>query len=632
MIAHQEAMPAATVSGSHAASDAGNLPSISPTSRKAAAYLAPAIPAAPPAPMASRDSYAVTALADISDRSLHAAIARFTTGLSPAALAQAYLDWSAHLAYAPGKRLQLVDKAMRKTARFVNYVDRCALASGKTECCIEPLPQDKRFVGEDWQKWPYSFIYQAFLLQQQWWHNATTGIRGISKQHEDMVEFTSRQVLDMVSPSNFLLTNPEILQHTISKGGMNLLSGVQNLAEDWERAMSGKRPVGTEKFAVGRNIAVTPGKVVYRNRLMELIQYAATTDEVRPEPILIVPAWIMKYYILDLSPHNSLVKYLTDEGFTVFMISWKNPGPEDRDLGMEDYRTLGVMTALDIVNAIIPDQQVHAVGYCLGGTLLAIAAAAMARDRDERLKSMTLLAAQTDFTEAGELMLFINESQLAFLEDMMWEQGFLDSRQMAGAFQMLRSNDLVWSRVVHEYLMGERQPMTDLMAWNTDATRMPYRMHSEYLRRLFLNNDLAEGRLIVAGKPVALTDIRVPVFAVGTLRDHVAPWRSTYKIELQTDTEVTYLLTTGGHNVGIVSEPGDNGRSFQVMTKKPSDHYVDPETFVTEAPPKEGSWWPQWVAWLDSRSGGAVASPAIGIPQSGYPPLGDAPGVYVMQE
>jgi polyhydroxyalkanoate synthase len=547
-------------------------------------------------------------------------------------MAHAYLDWATHLAYSPGKRLQLMDKAMRKAVRFGNYAWRWAMEGGKTQCCIEPLPQDARFIGQDWQRWPYSFLYQAFLLNQQWWHNATTGMRGVSKRHEDMVEFAARQILDMVSPSNFLLTNPEILRQTLSKGGANLVSGARNLVEDWERAVSAKKPVGSENFVVGRDVAVTPGKVIYRNRLIELIQYEPATDKVRPEPLLIVPAWIMKYYILDLSPHNSLVKYLTEQGFTVFMISWKNPGPEDRDLGMEDYRTLGLMAALDGVAAVTVNEKVHAVGYCLGGTLLAIAAAAMARNGDDRLASMTLLAAQTDFTEAGELTLFINESQLAFLEDMMWEQGFLDSRQMAGAFQLLRSNDLIWSRMVREYQMGERSPMTDLMAWNADATRMPYRMHSEYLRQLFLDNDLAEGRFMAAGKPVALTDIRVPIFAVGTLRDHVAPWRSTYKIHLLTEVEVTYLLTSGGHNAGIVSEPGHNGRNFQVRIKKSEDHYLDPDTFAAHTPRRGGSWWPEWAAWLNARSGAPVPPPTIGAAQAGYRPLADAPGSYVLQE
>ncbi|MCC6947165.1 MAG: alpha/beta fold hydrolase [Bradyrhizobiaceae bacterium] len=580
-----------------------------------------------------RDSYAVTALADIIDRSLNATVARFSAGLSPAALAEAYLDWATHLAFAPGKRLQLVDKAARKSARFVNYARRCALHGGDAECCIEPLPQDRRFAAEAWHKWPFNLIHQAFLLNQQWWHNATTGVRGVTKQHEAIVEFASRQILDMFSPSNFLLTNPELIGQTARKGGANLVSGFQNLMEDWERAISGRKPVGTEQFQVGRDVAVTPGKVVYQNRLIELIQYAPATGKVRPEPVLIVPAWIMKYYILDLSPRNSLVRYLTEQGFTVFMISWKNPTPDDRDLGMEDYRRLGVMDALDAVNAIIPDRKVHAVGYCLGGTLLSIAAAAMARDSDERLQSITLLAAQTDFTEAGELMLFINESQLAFLEDMMWEQGFLDTKQMAGAFQMLRSNDLVWSYMVRNYLMGERQPMIDLMAWNADATRMPYRMHSEYLRRLFLNNELAEGRYLVDGRPVALTDIRAPIFAVGTERDHVAPWRSTYKIHLLADTdEVTYLLTSGGHNAGIVSEPGRDGRSYRVMTKRAAERYVDPDTWLGQARQQAGSWWPEWIAWLNARSGAPADPPAIGAGEHGYAAVRDAPGEYVLQQ
>jgi polyhydroxyalkanoate synthase len=579
-----------------------------------------------------RDSYAVTALSDIVDRSTHAAAARFTAGLSPAALAAACLDWAAHLAFSPGKRVQLVDKALRKAMRFATYAGRCALHNDNATYCIEPLPQDRRFAGEAWHRWPYNLIHQAFLLNQQWWYNATTGIRGMRRKHETMVEFAARQALDMVSPSNFLLTNPDIQQRTLAQRGMNLVQGVQNLVEDWERAMSGRKPVGTERFAVGRDVAVTPGKVVYRNRLIELIQYAPSTQEVRPEPVLIVPAWIMKYYILDLSPENSLVRYLVDQGFTVFMISWRNPTQEDRDLGMEDYRTLGVMAALDAVGAIVPGRKTHAVGYCIGGTLLAIAAAAMARDGDARLQSITLFAAQTDFTEAGELMLFIDESQLAFLEDMMWEQGFLDTRQMAGAFQMLRSNDLVWSRMVREYLMGERAEMSDLMAWNADATRMPYRMHSEYLRRLFLDNDLAEGRYRCDGRPVALTDIRAPVFAVGTERDHVAPWRSTYKIHLLTDTDVTFLLTAGGHNAGIVSEPGHDGRSFRVMGKTAADRYVDPDAWLAQASRKEGSWWPQWAAWLAAQSGAPVAPPAMGAPAAGLALLCDAPGTYVLAE
>ena len=585
------------------------------------------IPSAP-----ERDSYASTALGDVIDRSLHAATARFTAGLSPAALAEAYTDWATHLASSPGKRMQLLEKATKKAVRLARHTSQCLLGGRGDTCCIEPLPQDRRFVGEAWQSWPYNLIYQSFLLQQQWWHNATTGVRGVTRQHENVVTFAIRQLLDVVSPSNFLFTNPEILQHTMRQGGMNLMRGAQNFVEDWERAISGKKPVGTEAFRPGRDVALTPGKVIYRNRLIELIQYAPTTEQVRPEPILIVPAWIMKYYILDLSPQNSLVRYLTEQGFTVFMISWKNPDPEDRNLGMDDYHKLGVMAAIDAVCAIVPDEPVHAVGYCIGGTLLSIAAAAMARDGDERLKSLSLLATQTDFTEAGELMLFINESQLSFLEDMMWEQGFLDTKQMAGTFQLLHSNDLVWSRIIREYLMGERRTMTDLMAWNADATRMPYRMHSEYLRNLFLDNELAEGRYLVDGKSVALTDIRAPIFSVGTTHDHVAPWRSVYKIHIMTDTEITFLLTSGGHNAGIVSEPGHNGRSYQVMTKTSVDHYADPDVWAAAAPRKEGSWWPEWVAWLDARSGMPVAPPTLGAPRASYSPLADAPGTYVLQE
>jgi polyhydroxyalkanoate synthase subunit PhaC len=447
-----------------------------------------------------------------------------------------------------------------------------------------------------------------------------------------MVKFGARQILDMFAPSNFVPTNPELLKHTLESGGHNLFVGLQHMLEDWERMVSGKKPVGSEAYEVGQQVAASPGKVVFRNRLIELIQYAPATAEVRPEPVLIVPAWIMKYYILDLSAQNSLVRYLASQGFTVFMISWKNPSAADRDLGMEDYRLQGVMAALDAVAAIVPERRIHAMGYCLGGTLLSIAAAAMARDGDGRLKTVTLLAAQTDFSEAGELMLFIDESQIAFLEDMMWEQGFLDAKQMAGAFQMLRSNDLVWSLALHRYLMGEREPLSDLMAWNADATRLPYRMHSEYLRRLFLDNDLAEGRYLAGNRPIALTDIRVPVFAVGTLWDHVAPWRSTYKIHLLADTDVTYVLTGGGHNAGIVSELSRADRFHQAMTKKAEDRYIDPDTWLAAAPRHDGSWWPTLASWLGTNSGTPAKPPPMGNPSSGCAALCDAPGTYVLED
>ncbi|HQR12850.1 MAG TPA: alpha/beta fold hydrolase [Casimicrobiaceae bacterium] len=563
------------------------------------------------------------------DRSLDATIARYTTGLSPMAQMAAYWDWAAHLAFSPGKRLQLTEKAGKKWLRLVNYALRRAWQVDGSEPCIEPLPQDKRFVGDAWQSMPYAAMYQAFLLTQQWWHNATTGVRGVTQQHERIVSFGARQFLDMVAPSNFVATNPELLDRTVREGGINLFRGAGNFIEDMDRMLGGKRPSGVDAFQVGRDVAITPGKVVYRNRLIELIQYAPATPMVRPEPVLIVPAWIEKYYILDLSPANSLVRYLTGQGFTVFMISWRNPGPEDRDTTMEDYRVLGPMAALDAVNAIVPGQKVHAAGYCIGGTLLAITAAAMARDGDHRLATTTFFAAQTDFTEAGELMLFIDESQLAFLEDVMWEQGFLDSRQMAGAFQLLRSNDLVWSRIMHDYLAGERQPMTDLMAWNTDATRMPFRMHAEYLRRLFLQNDLAEGRYSVGGRPVALKDLKLPLFAVGTERDHVAPWHSVYKFHLLTDAEVTFVLTNGGHNAGIVSEPGHPGRHFRRATKQRNDMYVDPEVWVADEQVHAGSWWPEWTRWLAEHSGAAIPPPAMGA--TGFAPMADAPGSYVLQ-
>ncbi len=585
-------------------------------------------PASPPGP---RDRGLDDPETHVLDRALHAQLARLTAGIAPSSAMLAYFDWLIHLLFSPNKQIQLSEKAFRKAFRLLTLAERSAFGV-PTKPCIEPLPQDRRFAGADWQQWPFNLIYQGFLLNQQWWHVATTGLRGVSRHHEDLVAFGARQFLDVFSPSNFPLTNPEVLRATVREGGANLARGARNVSEDWEHALGGEPPVEAERFEVGRDLAVTPGKVVFRNHLIELIQYRPTTRTVYPEPILVIPAWIMKYYILDLSPHNSLVRYLVEQGHTVFMISWRNPGSADRHLGMDDYRRLGLMDALDAVSMVVPERPVHAVGYCLGGTLLGIAASAMARDGDPRLASVTLLAAQTDFTEAGELGLFIDEAQVAYLEDMMWERGYLDPRKMSGAFQLLRSNDLVWSAMVHDYLLGERRPKSDLMAWNADTTRMPYRMHSEYLRSLFLENRLAKGRYRVGVRGVSLKDLQAPIFAVGATRDHVAPWQSVYKIRLLAGSaDVTFLLASGGHNAGIVSEPGHPGRSYRASTWSGGEKYVDPDTWQVSADRHDGSWWPVWEQWLAERSGAKAKPPKLGAPEEGYPPVADAPGSYVLQ-
>jgi poly[(R)-3-hydroxyalkanoate] polymerase subunit PhaC len=561
------------------------------------------------------------------DRAFHAMLARLTGGVSPIALSLACLDWASHLATAPQRRMEIAHDAVRDAGRLVQAATRALSPDQPPWSVINPLAQDRRFARPEWESPPFNLLAQAFLLYERWWHKATTGVRGVAPANAAIVEFTARQLLDMLAPSNFAATNPEVLQKAFQSGGANFVFGFQNWLGDLVRMLSAGRPANDEPFVVGNTVATSPGKVVYRNGLIELIQYRPTTGSVRPEPVLIVPAWIMKYYILDLSPENSLVKYLVGEGFTVFVISWRNPNADDRDVAFDDYRRFGVKAALDTIGCILPLRKIHALGYCLGGTLLSIAAAAMARDGDNRLKSITLLAAQTDFTEAGELTLFVNESQVAFLEDMMWERGYLDTTQMAGAFRLLRSNDLIWSRLSHDYLLGERSPPNDLMAWNADATRLPYRMHSEYLRRLFLNNDLAGGRYHVEGRSIALSDIHAPMFVVGTLRDHVAPWRSVYKIHYQVDADVTFLLTSGGHNAGVVAPPGEPGHSYQLMAKGEDAPYVGPDEWLKRAPRFEGSWWPEWTRWLVARSGNPCEPPQLGFGNADRFP--DAPGDYV---
>jgi polyhydroxyalkanoate synthase len=577
---------------------------------------------------------------DSFDRWFHAQLAQATAGISPSALQLALTDWLSHLALSPAKQAQLVHKAWRKALRLALYLPRAVQAPGTR--CIEPLPQDHRFDDPAWAQWPFNVYAQSFLLMQQWWHNATTDVRGVERHHEDVVSFVARQLLDLWSPGNFVATHPAVLQRTLATGGANLWQGALHAMDDVQRLGAGRPPAGTEGWIVGETLATTPGTVVMRNPLAELIRYEPAGGATHAEPVLIVPAWIMKFYVLDLSPGRSLIEYLVGHGHAVYCLSWKNPTPADRDVGLEDYLRLGVFAALDTIGALVPNQAVHAAGYCLGGTLLAIAAADMAARHDRRLASITLLAAQTDFSEPGEIGLFIDESEVTFLEDLMADRGVLEATQMAGAFQLLRSNDLVWSRGIQHYLLGERTPVSDLMAWNADATRMPGRMHAEYLRRLFLHNELATARFPVGGRSVALNDIRAPLFVLGTEHDHVAPWRSVYKMLLACDADAEFVLASGGHNTGIVSPPdGRAGVYYRRLHRPAGGAFVDPEQYLAMAQRCEGSWWGAWQAWLVERShakalpastrrskrAAAPAVPAVPL-QAG---LGPAPGRYVME-
>jgi polyhydroxyalkanoate synthase len=546
------------------------------------------------------------------DQWLHAWQSRFTAGRSPSTVALAYLDWAAHAANAPFQTAELPRTGLEQWKRLFR------VAAG-TEAKLTPAPGDHRFASPAWQKHPYDLLTQAVLLNEAWWDSVVAEPPGVNPRNRRIVAFTVRQWLDLISPSNVPWLNPEVIEATRATGGRNFLDGLVNLLHD----VNGTPARGD--FAAGKNLAVTPGKVVFRNSLIELIQYAPNTPKVSAAPVLIVPAWIMKYYILDLSPGNSLIRWLVAQGRTVFAISWRNPGADMQDIAFDDYRTLGVMAALEAIGTICGGAKVHAAGYCLGGTLVTIAAAAMARDNDNRLASLSLFAAQTDFTEAGELQLFITEDQLSFLGDLMRTQGFLSSAQMGGAFRMLQSNDLVWSRVIHRYLLGQQEAAFDLMAWNADGTRLPARMHTEYLRSLYLRNELAEGRFLVGGHPLALEDIRVPIFLVGTEQDHIAPWQSVYKLHLFTDAELTFVLTSGGHNAGIVSEPGHPHRHFRMRVREPGGHTFGPDEWQAATPPRDGSWWVEWNRWLQQRSG----------PPGDPPPMGaalcDAPGTYVLE-
>jgi polyhydroxyalkanoate synthase len=561
-------------------------------------------------------------------RTLRAQMATVTGGLAPDVYVNAWWDWLLNLSKEPPKQLKIMEDALVKATDNIAFILQAAATAP-----LAPAPGEAQFGADAWSQWPFNVYAHAYRNYVDWCRGALSSVPGVEASHERTLDFVARSSLEALSPAHYLGTNPELLNATRAETGENLVRGLTYWLEDVKRTLGGTPPDSAGKFIVGRDIAASPGRVVLRNALIELIQYSPTTDTVFAEPILIVPAWIMKYYILDLSPGNSLVKYLVSMGHTVFMVSWKNPTASDRDLGMDDYLRLGIRAAVDAVTRIVPDHKLHAVGYCIGGTLLSIAAAAFAAEGDERIASLTLLAAQQDFSEPGELSLFISPSQLDMLEAVMHRSGVLKSEQMGGAFALLRSRDLLWTPAVNTYLRGKRDSPNDLMAWNADGTRMPCRMHSEYLRQLYLNNALARGEFLAEGRPVDLAAIRVPMFVVGTETDHVAPWKSVYKARgLTRSADYTFLLTSGGHNAGIISGPVHPRRRHRVRTWLNDSETLAPDAWFETTPPRSGSWWPTWEKWLAQHSASTrVAPPSVGADAAGDAPLGAAPGQYVLE-
>ncbi|KNG91862.1 PHA/PHB synthase family protein [Pseudaestuariivita atlantica] len=540
------------------------------------------------------------------DRRVNATLAKLTGGVSPAGLAVAWTDWATHVALSPERQKEI----------------GLAAFGGAVAASLEDEKADKRFSHPLWSLPPYAAFKTGFLAAQNWWQTALAPMSGFDAKHQRALDFYARQALDMWCPTNFPITNPVVVAKAIETRGASLQQGLKNWLDDLGSTLTG-HPRSVPGYDVGETLAVTPGDVVYRNRLVEVIRYHPTQEKRKGPPIFIVPAWIMKYYVLDLSPHNSMVWYLVDQGFDVFMLSWKNPGKEETDLDLQDYLDIGIREPLNWLREEHGIEAVHGVGYCLGGTLLSIAASAYAREEaSSPFATLTLLASQTDFTEPGELGTFMTEAQVGFLEDLMEEQGYLEAGQMAAAFQMLRPADLIWSRVIRHYLLGERTEPNDLMVWNADATRMPAKMHTTYLRKLFLENALARRTFKADGRRISLTDIRAPIYCLATESDHVSPWRSVFKLLALTDTDVRFVLTKGGHNGGVLSEPGHKGRHFRVFEKVEGTRFVGPDAWLDTAVTEDGSWWLDWVAWLVDRSDQDVV-------ETEWSALYQAPGTYV---
>ncbi|MGR8919679.1 MAG: PHA/PHB synthase family protein [Gammaproteobacteria bacterium] len=498
----------------------------------------------------------------------------------------------------------------------------------KTEPVVTGEPGDRRFAAEDWDKNPFfDYIRQIYWATARSLQSVVSGTSGLDEKTLRKVEFYMKQYIDALAPTNFVLTNPQVLHATVETGGSNLVDGLKNFLEDFDPA-DGRvktRMVDDSAFELGKNVAVSPGKIVYQNELMQLIQYAPATDEVYRRPLLIIPPWINKYYILDLQPKNSFIKWATEQGLTVFVISWVNPDESHAEMDFDDYMKLGPLAALDAIEQATGERSVNVIGYCLGGTLLGAMLALMKARGDDRIHAATFFTAMLDFSEPGDLGVFIDEGQLDAIETMMNERGYLDGSEMATTFNMLRANDLIWSFVVNNYLLG-RQPMAfDLLFWNSDSTRMPARMHSTYLRQMYLHNRLCvPGGMSIDGTPVDLSQVDIPICFVSAVDDHIAPWKSTFMGARLFSGPTHFILSQAGHIAGIINPPGPR-QYGHYEGPEPKDMTAD--EWLEAATLDEGSWWPGWGKWIGEHGGDKV--PAREPGDGALPVLEDAPGSYV---
>lgn len=496
---------------------------------------------------------------------------------------------------------------------------------------MQPDSKDRRFKDKAWQEnVVFDFIKQSYLLAADRIQKTVHDVEGIDPHTQDIIEFYTRQYVDALSPSNFLMTNPEVLRTTLESGGENLVNGLENMLEDLKRGKGKLRISMTDDsaFEVGRNIGVSKGSVVYQNDLMQLIQYEATTEKVHQTPLLIIPAWINKFYILDLKPENSLVKWLTDQGYTVFIISWVNPDEKLSRKTFDDYLREGPLAAMDVIADITGEKQLSTIGYCLGGTLLSCTLAYLhAKGQQDRVASSTFLTTMVDFAEAGELSVFIDEAQLQALEQKMQKQGgVLEGRDMALTFNLLRDNDLIWSFVVNNYLLGKDPFPFDLLYWNGDSTRMPAVMHSFYLRNMYQQNKLAQkGGISLAGVPLDLTAIKTPAYILSTREDHIAPWRATYQATQLYSGDVRFVLSGSGHIAGVVNPPAKN--KYGHCTLESTHLPKTPEEYLAKAKEHEGSWWGDWLKWQHPFNGKQL--PARKVGGGKHKPIEPAPGSYV---